>query len=48
VGAAAVLFRNREERGVLRKDLGKENEHTVFEAEVMGLALAAELIRAED
>ena len=48
VGAAAVLFRNGEERGVLRKHLGKENKHMVIEAEVMGLAIAAELIRAED
>jgi len=46
VGAAMVLFRNGEERGVLRKHLGKKDEHMVFEAEVMGL-LAAELIRAE-
>jgi len=48
VGAAMVLFRNGEERGVLRKHLGKEIKHTVFKAEVMGLALVAELIRAED
>ena len=47
IGAAAVLFRNGEEKCTLRKYLGKEGEHTVFEAEVMGLALAAELVRAE-
>jgi len=32
---------------VLRKHLGKGKEHTVFKAEVVGLALAAELVRAE-
>ena len=48
VGAAAVLFRNGKEREVLRKHLGKEGNHTVFEAKVMGMALAAKLIRAED
>ena len=47
VGASTVLFRN-EERGVLRNHWGKENEHIIFEAEVMGLALAAKLVRAED
>ena len=47
IGAAAVLFRNGEEKCALRKYLGKEGEHTVFEAEVMGLALAAKLVRAE-
>jgi len=38
---------NGEEKCALRKYLGKEGEHTVFEAEVMGLALAAKLVRAE-
>jgi len=47
VGAAAVLFRNGHEKRVLRKHLGKGEEHTVFEAKVVGLALAAELVRAE-
>src|SRR5882724_5852990 len=47
IGAAVVLLRNGEEKCTLRKYLGKEGEHTVFEAEVMGLALAAELVRAE-
>jgi len=31
----------------LRKHLGKAEGHMVFEAEVMGLTLAAELVRAE-
>ena len=47
IGVSAVLFRNREEKHVLRKYLWKEGKHTFFEAEVMGLALAAELVRAE-
>ena len=41
IGAAVVLFRNWEEKCALRKYLGKEDEHMVFKAEVMGLALAA-------
>jgi len=47
IGAPVVLFRKGEEKHMLRKYLGKEGEHTVFKAEVMGLALAAELVRAE-
>jgi len=47
IGAAVVLFRNGEEKCTLRKYQGKEGEHTVFEAEVMGLALAAELVRED-
>jgi len=42
VGMAAVLFRNGEEWRVLGKYLGKEEHHTVFKAEVMGLTLTAE------
>jgi len=41
IGAAVVLFRNGEEKHTLRKYLGKECEHMVFEVEVMGLALVA-------
>jgi len=42
-----VLYRNGEERRVLRKYLGKETHHTVFEAEVIGLTIAVELVRME-
>ena len=47
VGAVAVLFRNGHEKRVLTKHLGKGKDHTVFEAEVVGLTFAAELVRAE-
>ena len=47
VGAAAVLFHDSQEKRVARKHLGLDCEHTVFEAEVVGLTLAAELICAE-
>jgi len=47
VGAAAVLFRDSQEKRVARKHLGPDCEHTVFEAEVVGLTLAAELICAK-
>ena len=47
VGAAAVLYRNGVERRVLRKHLGTDERHTVFEAEVLGMSLAVELIKME-
>jgi len=47
VGAAAMLCRNRWVKAVLRKHLGSAAHHTVFEAEAVGLVLAAELVRAE-
>ena len=47
VGVAVVLFRNREEIRELRKQIGPEDQHTIFEGEVVGMLLAAELIRAE-
>ena len=31
----------------MKKHLGKAEDHTVFKAEVMGLTLVAELVRAE-
>jgi len=37
IGAAVVLFRNREEKHMLRNYLVKEGKHIVFEVEVMGL-----------
>jgi len=47
VGAAAVLFKQGEEVCVLRKHMGDECRHTVFEAEGVGITLAAELINRE-
>ena len=47
VGAAAVMFKQGVERQVLRKHVGAESQHTVYEAEVIGLTLAAELIERE-
>jgi len=44
---AAVLHKGGMERGTLRKHLGNEEQHTMFEAELLGLSLAAELIKAE-
>jgi len=44
IGAAAVLFRAGNSPRVLRYHLGTEEEHTVFEAEEVGLMLAAKLI----
>jgi len=47
IGVAAILFRDGEAVQSLRKCLGLENQHTVFEGKVMGMILVAELIRAE-
>jgi len=47
IGVAAVLYRNGELKATLRKHLGSEDCHTVFEAEVVGLSLAAKLVRRE-
>src|SRR5882724_10062237 len=47
VGAAAVLFCDSQEKRVARKYSGPDCEHTVFEAEVVGLTLAAKLICTE-
>ena len=44
VGAAAALFINHEHVETLRYHLGKSTEHTVFEAEAVGLILAAQLL----
>jgi len=45
IGAATVLYRNGEMKAILKRHLGSEDRHTVFEAEVVGLSLAAELIQ---
>lgn len=47
VGAAAVLYRGDKRPRVLRYHLGTEKEHTVREAEAVGLTLAARLIGTE-
>jgi len=47
IGAAVVLFRNGVKCRLLRKHLGGQEHHTVFEAELLGLSLAAHLIKAE-
>lgn len=47
IGAAAVLFRAGKSPRTLRFHLGTEEEHTVFEAEEVGLTLAARLIATE-
>jgi len=47
VGAVAVLFRRGVEVKSVRKHLGRDDEHTVFEAEMVGLTLVAELVKTE-
>ena len=47
IGVVAILFRDGDEVWLLRKCLGSEGQHTVFEGKVMGMILAVELIRAE-
>lgn len=46
VGAAAILIKNRSSR-ILHVHLGPEAEHTVHEAELVGLLLAIHLISTE-
>ncbi|OJA09556.1 hypothetical protein AZE42_01138 [Rhizopogon vesiculosus] len=48
IGSAAVLFRAGAPPHTLRYYLGTEKEHTVFEAEEVGLTLAAKLIVSEN
>jgi len=45
IGAGMVL--DGVKQAALRKHLGSEEHHTVFEAEVLGMSLAAELVRVE-
>jgi ribonuclease HI len=47
VGAAAVLYRGGEEVQAVRLYLGTEEEHTVFEAELVGMAMGAKLLNME-
>jgi len=43
-GAEAGLYRRNEEKSSLKKHLRSELSHMVFEAEVIGLTLVAELV----
>ena len=47
VGAAALLYRNGEEKDVVRAYLGTEDEHMVFEVELVGEIMAAKLLKRE-
>ena len=47
VGAAAVLYRKGKRKKSLRIKLGSAMEHTIFEAELVGLILALQLIKTE-
>lgn len=47
VGAAAVLYRNGKKKATLAYKLGKEKEHTVYEAELVGILLGTYLTRQE-
>ena len=48
VGAAAVLIRRNRLEQILHFHLGPEAEHTVHEAELVGLLLAIHLISTEN
>ncbi|KAH7920552.1 ribonuclease H-like protein [Leucogyrophana mollusca] len=48
IGAAAVLIRDGRIERVLKLHLGSIEKYTVYEAELAGLVLAAELIRTEE
>lgn len=45
VGAAAVIYRDREEIEMVRFRLGSDNNHEVYEAEIIGLILSLHLAR---
>jgi ribonuclease HI len=48
VGAAAVLVRRGEHDKVLKVQLGRDTEHEVYEAELVGLQLALHLIQGTE
>ena len=48
VGAAAVLYTDGHQTATLRYHLGPASEHTVFEAEIVGLILAGHLLSESD
>ena len=45
IGAAAVMFRRGREEEILHKYLGKADKHTVYEAELVGIIFALQLIQ---
>jgi ribonuclease HI len=45
VGAAAVLYVNNRVSKILHYHLGSENDHTVYEAEGIGIAMALQLLK---
>ena len=47
VGAAAVLYRGGKCKRTLRLQLGSAEEHTIYEAELVGLILAMQLIKTK-
>ena len=47
VGAAAILFRDGIRQKTLRAYLGTSEHHTVYEAELVGIMLAAHLLHNE-
>jgi ribonuclease HI len=47
VGAAAIMYRGGTRKKTTKKHLGKSTEHTVYEAEVVGIAMALEMTRVE-
>jgi ribonuclease HI len=47
IGAAAVLLREGHEPRILFFNLGSDEDHTVYEAEAVGLTLAAHLLSTE-
>ena len=47
VGAAAVLYRGRTEKQVVKLYMGTEDEHTIFEAELAAAAIGAKLLNVE-
>ena len=47
VGAAALLIRDGRRHGTLRTHLGHSSQHTIYEAELAGIMLAAHLLKRE-
>lgn len=45
VGVAAVLYKNGQRCGGIQYHLRSAEEHTVYEAELVGIILGAELLR---
>jgi hypothetical protein len=46
VGTAAILYQNSQRVDTLRYHLGPATEHTVYEAEIVGMLLGASLLNA--